>query len=125
MNRGVIVRSAVVAAFGLAAIAVPKLSFPGVVFVLLSFLTLPSPPNLPRAARPLHGAAALFVVIALGRFLSGEAALGIVEGGTRAAGQRAVSRLRELLFAEDSARRLAYWDPDADGVGSALSLGEL
>lgn len=125
MNRGVIVRSAVVAAFGLAAIAVPKLAFPGVVFVLLSFLTLPAAPNLPRVARPLHGVAALFIVVALGRFLSGEAALGIVEGGTRAAGQRAVSRLRELLFAEDSARRLAYWDPDADGVGSALSLGEL
>ncbi len=125
MNRGVLVRSAAVAAFGLAAIAVPKLALPGVVFVLVSFLALPSPPNLPRAARPLHAAGGLFVVLALGRFLTGEAVLGIVEGGTRAAGQRAVSRLRELLVAQDTARRLAYWDPDADGVGSALSLAEL
>lgn len=125
MKRAVIVRSAAVAAFGFAAIFVPKLALPGVVFVMISFLTLPSAPNLPRAARPLHAAGALFVVVGLGRFLSGEAAQGIVEGGTRAAGQRAVSRLRELLFAEDTARRLAYWDPDGDGVGSALSLGEL
>jgi hypothetical protein len=125
VKRSVVVRSAAVAAFGLAAIAVPKLALPGVVFVMISFLALPAPPNLPRAARPLHAAGALFVVIALGRFLTGEAVLGIVEGGTRAAGQRAVSRLRELLFAQDTARKLAYWDPDGDRIGSALSLGEL
>jgi hypothetical protein len=126
MNRGVLIRSALVAAFGVASIAVPKLALPGVVFVLISFLALPSkPPALPRFARALHAAGALFVLVGLVRFLTGEAILGIVQGGTRAAGQRAVSRLRELLFAEDTARRLAYWDPDGDGIGSALTLAEL
>jgi hypothetical protein len=50
---------------------------------------------------------------------------GIVEGGTRAAGQRAVSRLREIVFAEDAARKRAVWDPDGDGVGAALLVAEL
>jgi hypothetical protein len=48
-----------------------------------------------------------------------------VQGGTSAAGQRAVSRLREILFAEDGARKTAAWDPDGDGIGSALFIGEL
>ena len=83
MKRSVVVRSAAVAAFGLAAIAVPKLALPGVVFVMISFLALPAPPNLPRAARPLHAAGALFILIALGRFLTGEAVLGRINDTLR------------------------------------------
>jgi hypothetical protein len=33
--------------------------------------------------------------------------------------------LREILFAEDGARKTAAWDPDGDRVGSALFLAEL
>ena len=40
-------------------------------------------------------------------------------------GSARVSRLREILFAEDAARKAGSWDPDGDGVGSALFLGEL
>jgi len=59
------------------------------------------------------------------RFLVVEAIPGIVAGGNRFTEQRAISRLRELLFAEDMARKSAAHDPDRDGVGSALLLGEL
>ncbi len=58
-------------------------------------------------------------------FLVREAMPGMVQGGTAAAGTRAVSRLREILSAEDAARQQASLDPDGDGVGSALLLGEL
>jgi len=50
---------------------------------------------------------------------------GMVEGGTTATEQRVVSRLREVLFAEDAWRKNAYYDPDGDRVGSAGLLGEL
>ncbi|MEI9948907.1 MAG: hypothetical protein WDO74_07975 [Pseudomonadota bacterium] len=36
-----------------------------------------------------------------------------------------MSRLREILFAEDAWRKNAYYDPDGDHVGSAGLLGEL
>ncbi len=66
-----------------------------------------------------------FALLGFVRFLIVEAVPGIVEGGTRAAEGVAVSRLREILFAEDSLRRLATIDPDGDGVGSSARLDEL
>jgi hypothetical protein len=36
-----------------------------------------------------------------------------------------VSRLREILFAQDQARERAFVDPDNDGVGSALFIQSL
>jgi hypothetical protein len=54
-----------------------------------------------------------------------EAVPGIAEARARDAEQKAVSRLRELLFAEDAMRRLAAIDPDQDGVGSAGFLSEM
>jgi hypothetical protein len=70
------------------------------------------------------GAGALALVAFL-RFLVVEAVPGIVEGGTRATQNAAISRLREIVFAEDSLRKTAEVDPDRDGVGSAGLLGEL
>jgi len=88
--------------------------------------------SLPRAAagelrreRVLLGLAGVASLIGLMRFLVVEAIPGIVQGGNRFTEQRAISRLREILFAEDSARRLAAYDPDGDHIGSALLLGEL
>jgi hypothetical protein len=72
-----------------------------------------------------HVVAGVVAVAAVGRFLATEALAGIVQGGTSATGARAVSRLREILFAEDGARKTGAWDPDGDRVGSALLLGEL
>ncbi len=69
--------------------------------------------------------AALLSAVAFVRFLVNEAVPGIVQGGTRAAEDRAVSRLREVLFGEDVARAKAAIDPDGDGIGSAALLAEL
>ncbi len=94
-----------------------------------TFLTWASLPNVPKAElrreRWLLLAAALVAGVGLCRFLVLEAIPGIVQGGNRFTEQRAISRLREILFAEDTARRMATYDPDADHVGSAALLGEL
>jgi len=78
-----------------------------------------------RAERWLLGLATLAATVGLLRFLVEEAMPGIVAGGNRATEARAISRLREISFAEDSARRGARHDPDRDGIGSAALLGEL
>lgn len=64
-------------------------------------------------------------LLSVGRFVVREAMPGISEARAREESARAVSRLREILFAEDALRRLAAIDPDGDGVGSAGLLGEL
>jgi hypothetical protein len=78
-----------------------------------------------RLERRLLLLAGLASAAGLAIFIAREAMPGIVQGGTRATEQRAISRLRELLFAQDIARQKGIHDPDADGVGSALLLGEL
>jgi hypothetical protein len=120
------IRSALVALLAVLSLAFPLLALPAGLFVLLSFLSLPRvPERSARVQRLTHAAAALLAAVSLIVFLLREGVPGIVEGGTRAAGQRAVSRLREILFAEDAARKKAVWDPDGDGVGAALLLAEL
>ncbi len=64
-------------------------------------------------------------LLGMGRFVLKEALPGIVAASSRASGERAVSRLREILFAQDASRRLALIDPDGNGVGGAGRLGEL
>jgi hypothetical protein len=50
---------------------------------------------------------------------------GIVGGGRSAVEQETVSRLRDVLFAQDAMRRAGWIDPDGDGIGSAAWLEEL
>lgn len=71
------------------------------------------------------GLGTLLSFVGLYRFVTGDALEGIIEARGRATSARAVSLLREILFAEDAARRYAMIDPDGDGVGSAGLLGEL
>ena len=71
------------------------------------------------------GVSLTLALVALGRFVLVEALPGIIEAGGRASGGRAVSVLREILFAQDASRRLALIDPDGNGVGGAGRLGEL
>jgi hypothetical protein len=59
------------------------------------------------------------------RFVWGEALQGISEARGRATSKRAVSLLREILFAQDALRRYGMIDPDGDKIGSAGRLGEL
>jgi hypothetical protein len=119
-------RTAFAVALAVAALPLPKLALPAGLIVFLSFLAAPTaPPELARRHRRALILAAVAATIAVPNFLVREAMPGLVEGGTRAAGAGAVSHLREILFAEDAARRQAFVDPDGDHVGSALLLGEL
>lgn len=64
-------------------------------------------------------------LVGLTRFALGDALQGIIEARGRASSTRAVSTLREILFAQDAMRRYAFIDPDADSIGSAGLLAEL
>jgi hypothetical protein len=120
------IRTALVCLAAVASLWFPLLALPAGLFVLLSFLSLPrEPKQVARRQKLAHAMSAVLAAVSLMVFLLREGVPGIVEGGTRAAGQRAVSRLREILFAEDAARKKAVWDPDGDGVGAALLIAEL
>jgi len=126
LPRPLLLRTALVAVVALSSIYFTKLGLFAAVGILVAWASLP---NVPRAElrreRALLLLAALASCAGFARFLIVEAMPGIVAGGNRFSEQRAISRLREILFAEDSARRAALRDPDHDGVGSAALLGEL
>jgi hypothetical protein len=121
-----LLRTVLVATAALASIYFTKL---GLFAAVGTFIAWASLPRLPRAElRREHwllGVAAVAALLGLMRFLVVEAIPGIVAGGNRFTEARAISRLRELSFAEDNARRHATHDPDRDGIGSAALLGEL
>ncbi|HYQ27416.1 MAG TPA: hypothetical protein VER04_09350, partial [Polyangiaceae bacterium] len=103
-----------------------KLALFAAVGTLLGFVSLPAQPRRQVARLKLAlGLAGACATVGTFRFLVLEAVPGMVEGGTTATEQRVVSRLREILFAQDAWRRNAYYDPDGDHVGSAGLLGEL
>ncbi len=115
-------------ALALALLSLPfsKLALPAALFVFLSFLAAPvAPPSVKQRHRAALVVATLASTVAVPLFLVRDAMPGLVQGGTGAASQRAVSRLREFEFAENAARRSASLDPDNDHIGSALLLGEL
>jgi len=78
-----------------------------------------------RWVRPMLIISGLCSLVGMTRFVLGDALSGIIEARGRDSSARAVSILRELLFAEDAMRRYAFIDPDGDGIGSAGRLGEL
>ncbi len=114
---------AVLAAAAVLGIWLTRLSLFTLIASFLAFVALP------RGERklPFWLVAVAAAASALGfvRFLVREAVPGIVQGGTFATQNAAVSRLRELLFAEDSLRRLGSIDPDGDGIGSAAFIDEM
>lgn len=93
-------------------------------FSLFTFLTAGGA-TAPRARRLAAMATSIVALIGLLRFTAQEALPGIVESGKRASGQRAVSHLRQLWFAEGVMREQAEIDPDNDGVGSAGLIEEV
>jgi hypothetical protein len=114
-------------ALGVSSVLVPPLAVPAVVVILilgLSFPTDVSPPSR-TAFRVATWFAVIGALAGLGRFAASKAMLGIVEGGESATAYSALWRLREVVIAEDAARRTAPWDPDQDHVGSALFIGAL
>ena len=114
------------AALALSAAVWPVLGLPAVLLSLLGVLALPRP-GAPgrRAAQLLVALSGACAAIGLVRFVVEVAMPGIVRGGRAAGEQRAVSWLRDVLFAQDAMRRAAWIDPDGDGVGSAALLSEL
>ncbi len=79
----------------------------------------------PRLRHWLAVGAGALALVGLLKFTVREALPGIVESGKRASGERAVSHLRQLLFAEDVMREQAEIDPDRDRIGSAAFIEEL
>jgi hypothetical protein len=69
--------------------------------------------------------AGLATLVALFRFSVAEALPGIVEAGKRASGGKALSHLRQVVFAEDVLRERAAIDPNGNGVGSAGFVEEV
>jgi hypothetical protein len=124
--RPLLVRTVLAAAAALASVYFTKLGLFAAVGAFIAWASLPKRPRSElRRERWLLGLAAVASLVGLCRFLIVEAIPGIVAGGNRFTEQRAISRLREILFAEDSARRIAAHDPDGDRIGSAALLGEL
>ncbi len=111
---------------GPASIVEPRIS---VFAVLLLVIALASATRLAGVRRRSFsialGAALALSVLGLGRFVLQTALPGIVGAAARASGGRAVSVLREILFAQDASRRLALIDPDGNRVGGAGRLSEL
>lgn len=119
-------RASLVCAASVASVVITKLSLFAAVGTLLAFVSLPAAP--PKPVRALKAAllfGGIFATLGVFRFLVLEAVPGMVEGGTTATEQHVVSRLREILFAEDALRRNVFVDPDGDHVGSAQFLGEM
>ena len=114
------------AALGVAAAVWPLLGLPMVFLALLGVLALPERGGAGAGrSRALVAVAVIGAGLSLVRFVVQIAMPGIVQGGRDAAEQRAVSWLRDVLFAEDAMRRAGWIDPDHDGVGSAALLSEL
>jgi hypothetical protein len=124
--RAVLVRVLLLCVAAVLSLWLTKLALFAAVGTLLGFVSLPAQPQrrvrLLKLALGVAGACATFGTF---RFLALEAVPGMVQGGTTATERRVVSRLREILFAQDAWRKNAYYDPDGDHVGSAGLLGEL
>lgn len=122
----VLLRLVALAALAVAGAVYPKLSFPAVFFSLVGLVATPKLPGRKRAAALLLLALSVVAsVIGLLRFVLEEAIPGVLAGGKAAIEKQAIAYSRTLVSAEDHARTLAYFDPDEDRVGSALSLREL
>jgi hypothetical protein len=113
-------------ALGAASALVPWLGLPAGFASFIGAVALRRPTDAElRWGRFWLWAGVVLSAVGLVRFLTGEAMRGIVGGGRTAVEQATVSRLRDVLFAEDAMRRAGWIDPDRDGIGSAASLPEL
>lgn len=124
-QRLVVAVGVAVALLGFAAAFVPHLAVAAVTLGLVAFLAQPArAQGRMRVGRWLLLAATPFMLVSLFRFTVEAAMPGIVEGGHRALITRSIAKLRILRFTQDFAREQAIWDPDEDGIGSALLLEE-
>lgn len=102
------------------AAAWPVLALPAVAAVLLVTIATS---GRPRLVAGLVGG--LLATVGFVRFVVEFAAPNVIAAGQRSAEEKAVSRLREILWAQERARELGLVDRDRDGVGEFLTLAEL
>ncbi len=122
----VIGRIGLLVLLGLTAAVLPVLALPAGFVLWVGWLSLPRlSPAVRRVVQLTFALAGVAAAVGLVRFVIEHAAAGIVGGGQTATSRRAISRLRELVFAQDMMRKNAFLDADADGIGSAGWLGEL
>ncbi|MEW5855724.1 MAG: hypothetical protein AB2A00_43515 [Myxococcota bacterium] len=122
VSESVRTRVFVVGALLLAAVSLvlPLLAFPAVVAVML--VAIQQQGRARALVGVLGGAMALVATV---RFTVEYAVPGIVGGGQRAGEEKAVSRLREILWAQDKARELKLVDRNGDGVAEAALASQL
>lgn len=107
-------------------IAWPKLAPWFAFMVLVIGLSIPKLEGSRRTlVWSLLWASALISSVAFMRFVLEYAVPGVIAGGKAATAKHAIAFARTLVSAEDHARSFALFDPDADGVGSALELPAL
>lgn len=113
-------------ALGAISVFWPWLALPAGFASLVGVVALrrPTPAELPCPHAWLWTGVVLST-IGVVRFVAGDAMRGIVGGGRTAVEEQTISRLRDVLFAQDAMRRAGWIDPDRDGIGSAASLEEL
>ncbi len=118
-----------VALIGVASVFETRLSVFAVLLLVIGLASVSSSKHLSRDRARLFiwllSSSLVLATLGLGRFIFKEALPGISEAKGRDSSKRAVSLLREIYFAQNAARRYAMIDPDGDGIGSALRLGEL
>src|SRR4029079_14005951 len=106
--------------FAALAAALPSLALPALVVVVLA-----SDINEGRARVLVIAGGGALVSLALLRFTIEWALPHIVSSGQHSAEEKAVSRLREILWAEEQVRAQRWIDTDHDGQPEFALLGEL
>lgn len=118
--------AATLALFAVLAVVLPKLALFVGTATLLAFIAMPELPSGPRRlARLLFAIAGAASGVAIVRFVVVVAVPSLVHAGESAQALNAVTRLREILLAQDAMRKRALVDPDGDHVGSAALVVEL
>src|SRR5688572_16781771 len=102
----------VVIAVAVASLLWPIISLPAVALVLIATLASSG-----RSARIMGWIGGILVTLATVRFTIELAVPSIVAAGQHSAEEKAVSRLREILWAEQRAVELKIVDGDQDGRG--------
>ena len=120
----IVARSALLGVGALAALHWRWLSLPVLFLLFISWLALPALTRW-HWTRLCHIAGGLVATVAFVRFVVTDGVAGVVQGGQAATSRQAVSRLREILFAQDAVRRGGLNDIDGDGIGSATRLPHL
>ncbi len=94
--------------------------------IFLAWVTLPKHSGASsRAWRAALALALLCSGIGLVRFVREYALAGMLTASKHNQDKIAISKLREILFAQDRAREKALVDPDGDDIGSGLFIAEL